>query len=64
MVFLAYPRTQDPIVTPGQRSGHLHHVSGSLGFNGDTINKKWMLRNASTCDLPGDFSNYWTPALY
>ncbi|CAN0067718.1 unnamed protein product, partial [Phaeothamnion confervicola] len=55
--------SQDPIVAAGTRSSHPHHISGSLGF-ADVVDKAKMIRAETTCDLKGDFSNYWTPILY
>ncbi|CAM9285309.1 unnamed protein product [Phaeothamnion confervicola] len=54
----------DPIASAGVRSSHAHHISGTTGFSPDTIKRRWMQNNDSTCDMPGDFSNYWTPVLY
>ena len=54
----------DPIINPGQPSGHVHVIQGGNAFaltmNDDTPFK-------STCTsamINKDFSNYWTPSLY
>ncbi|CAM9969067.1 unnamed protein product, partial [Phaeothamnion confervicola] len=54
----------DPLEYPGKRSSHRHDIGGSLGFNANRVNAKAMQLNVSTCDILGDFSNYWAPTFY
>ncbi|CAM9102289.1 unnamed protein product, partial [Phaeothamnion confervicola] len=53
----------DPIVMPGQVSGHNHDIVGSVAF-GQTTRKHMMRISPSTCSIIGDFSNYWVPSIY
>jgi len=61
---LAYARV-DPIISPGQVSGHVHALYGS---NAIRINYDYdRIQNESTCTtmrVQADLSNYWFPALY
>ncbi|KAG6000783.1 hypothetical protein E4U21_005017 [Claviceps maximensis] len=54
----------DPIVTPGQVSGHVHTVMGGSGFGLGSTGKDLMASNCSTAKVKGDNSNYWFPSLY
>jgi len=53
----------DPLVTPGQCSGHFHTIGGSLSFS-STASPASVVGTATTSDVLGDFSNYWFPTLY
>ncbi|PWY65015.1 hypothetical protein BO94DRAFT_480354 [Aspergillus sclerotioniger CBS 115572] len=54
----------DPIVAPGEPSGHTHVVAGGTAFQ-RTMNQS-MAQNArdTTCGVAIDKSNYWIPQLY
>ncbi|KIY50339.1 hypothetical protein FISHEDRAFT_25108, partial [Fistulina hepatica ATCC 64428] len=54
----------DPIVSPGEVSGHVHGVVGGSNF-GFTTNTSY-LRDSECTSIPvaEDHSNYWFPALY
>ena len=47
----------DPIVNLGSRAAHEHSVTGSLGF-ADLLDVAAMTGNLTTCNVPGDHSNY------
>ncbi|KAF2220841.1 hypothetical protein BDZ85DRAFT_202453 [Elsinoe ampelina] len=54
----------DPIISPGQVSGHVHQVVGGNGF-GFTQDFAAARRSTCTsCTVSKDLSNYWTPILY
>ncbi|KAG8626755.1 hypothetical protein KVT40_005700 [Elsinoe batatas] len=54
----------DPIISPGQVSGHVHQVVGGNGF-GFTQDFAAARRSTCTsCTVSHDLSNYWTPILY
>jgi hypothetical protein len=54
---------EDPIVSPGARSAHLHTVFGADTFS-DTVSMDDLAPDAgSTCDVQIDKSMYWMPAL-
>lgn len=62
------PLTQqraDPIVSPGERSSHLHSVVGSTAFS-SSMSGVFGATNgrATTCDKFTDHSSYWAPSLY
>ena len=54
----------DPIVDPGEESGHVHVVVGGTAFqrtmDADTAKNSM----ATTCDKDIDKSSYWIPQLY
>ena len=54
----------DPIVAPGEPSGHVHVVAGGTAFQ-RTMNQN-TAQNArdTTCGVAIDKSNYWIPQLY
>ena len=55
----------DPIIAPGQVSGHVHALYGSNAIN---VNYGYdTIQQSSTCTtmrVQQDLSNYWFPALY
>jgi hypothetical protein len=54
---------EDPIVSPGKRSDHLHSIFGADTFS-DTVGMHDLQASvSSTCDLPMDRSMYWNPSL-
>ncbi len=54
----------DPIVSPGQLSGHVHAVIGGTNFQQTEPNSVAIAAKATTCDKVLDNSNYWVPQLY
>lgn len=54
----------DPIVSPGQVSGHVHTISGGNGFGFTTSYDKMRASTCSSCPIKPDLSVYWTPKLY
>jgi hypothetical protein len=54
---------EDPIVSPGVRSAHLHTVFGATTFSDMVTSKDLAPDVESTCDLQMDKSMYWVPAL-
>ena len=57
-------RRMDPIVSPGQASGHVHTIQGGSNF-ALTMSDTTLLDSSCTSSLvKNDKSNYWTPSLY
>ncbi|RMY71810.1 hypothetical protein D0863_04914 [Hortaea werneckii] len=54
----------DPIVDPGEVSGHVHTVSGGSGFGFETSFEQQRQSACSSCPVKPDLSVYWTPKLY
>ncbi|KAI4719470.1 WSC-domain-containing protein [Aureobasidium sp. EXF-10727] len=54
----------DPIISPGQVSGHVHTISGGNGFKFDMTYADARSSSCSSCPIKQDLSNYWTPSLY
>jgi hypothetical protein len=55
--------SEDPIVSPGVPSAHLHTVFGAKTFS-DTVSVADLQPSvASTCDVSMDRSMYWMPSL-
>lgn len=54
----------DPIITPGQVSGHVHTISGGNGFGFTMDYDQANASTCSSCPIKKDLSNYWTPKLY
>lgn len=55
----------DPILSPGQPSGHVHAVVGSTAFSRNMTGlDSATIGNATTCDKWTDHSAYWAPNLY
>ncbi|KAI7553806.1 WSC-domain-containing protein [Hortaea werneckii] len=54
----------DPIVDPGEVSGHVHTVSGGSGFGFNTSFEQQRASACSSCPIKQDMSAYWTPKLY
>lgn len=54
----------DPIVSPGEVSGHVHTVSGGSGFGYTTSYEQQRASACSSCPIKQDLSAYWTPKLY
>lgn len=54
----------DPIVAPGNVSGHVHQIMGGNGFDFEMDYADTQASTCTSCTVHGDFSNYWTPVLY
>lgn len=54
----------DPIVAPGNVSGHVHQILGGNGFDFEMDFADTQASTCTSCTVHGDFSNYWTPVLY
>ncbi len=54
----------DPIVNPGNMSGHVHTVAGGSAFAMTMDYDQARAANCSSCPIKQDLSNYWTPMLY
>lgn len=61
---LLYSR-MDPLVNPGEVSGHMHQILGASNFR-DVLNTPDEMQRAacSSTKIKADKSNYWTPTLY
>ena len=54
----------DPIVNPGELSGHVHSVIGGTAFQKTMNDTTAVDAKLTTCDKKVDKSNYWVPQLY
>lgn len=54
----------DPIISPGNVSGHVHQIMGGNGFDFEMDYADTQASTCTSCTVHGDFSNYWTPVLY
>lgn len=54
----------DPIVAPGNVSGHVHQIMGGNAFDFEMDYADTQSSTCTSCTVHGDFSNYWTPILY
>ncbi|KAJ5512424.1 hypothetical protein N7463_001976 [Penicillium fimorum] len=54
----------DPIVDPGEVSGHVHAVHGSGGFGMSSSQSELLESDCTSCAVIEDKSAYWAPALY
>ncbi|TKX24210.1 hypothetical protein C1H76_3573 [Elsinoe australis] len=54
----------DPIISPGQVSGHVHQVVGGNGFGFTQDYAQARKSTCTSCTVTKDLSNYWTPILY
>jgi Domain of unknown function (DUF1996) len=54
----------DPLVSPGQASGHVHTIQGGSNF-ALTMSDTTLLQSTCTSSLvKDDKSNYWVPKLH
>ncbi|EJT52488.1 hypothetical protein A1Q1_03769 [Trichosporon asahii var. asahii CBS 2479] len=61
---LLYSR-MDPLVNPGEVSGHMHQILGASNFRDVLSTPDEMQRaHCSSTKVQADKSNYWTPTLY
>ncbi|ORY87960.1 hypothetical protein BCR37DRAFT_390463 [Protomyces lactucae-debilis] len=60
---VVYERS-DPIVNPGQLSGHMHAIMGANNFNYSTTFADLRASDCTTCQVSQDKSVYWVPNLY
>ncbi|KAH8687187.1 WSC domain-containing protein [Tricladium varicosporioides] len=54
----------DPVVNPGQVSGHVHTIMGGNGFGFQMDYASTQKSTCSSCSVVQDMSNYWTPSVY
>lgn len=54
----------DPIVNPGNISGHLHTIMGGNAFDFTMDYETTQASTCTSCRVRGDLSNYWIPVLY
>lgn len=54
----------DPIVNPGQPSGHVHLIQGGNAFALDMDDDTAYKSTCTSAMINNDLSNYWTPTLY
>ncbi len=53
---------EDPIVSPGTRSAHMHEFFGNTTTNADSTHRS-MVRGGTTCSASADTAGYWVPTL-
>ncbi|WVQ81576.1 hypothetical protein IAT38_003700 [Cryptococcus sp. DSM 104549] len=54
----------DPLISPGEVSGHVHSVVGSSAFSSNYDYDKSRAGKCTTANVGDDMSNYWIPQLY
>lgn len=54
----------DPIVSPGQTSGHVHTIMGGSNIGVSATGDSLMESGCSNAYVQGDKSAYWVPKLY
>ncbi|KAJ2934701.1 hypothetical protein H1R20_g2411, partial [Candolleomyces eurysporus] len=54
----------DPIVNPGEVSGHTHIVFGGSNFGLSVTTQKLLESECTSVPIAEDKSNYWAPLLY
>lgn len=54
----------DPIVSPGEPSGHVHSVQGGNNFALNMTDTQALDSTCTSSLVKNDKSNYWTPKLY
>jgi hypothetical protein len=54
----------DPIVNPGELSGHFHTVIGGSKFGASFSFGEYNSAACTTCPVSADKSNYWMPKLF
>ncbi|KAK4869454.1 hypothetical protein LT330_005836 [Penicillium expansum] len=54
----------DPIVDPGEVSGHVHAVHGGGSFGMSSDQESLLSGDCTSCAVTQDKSAYWAPALY
>ncbi|KAK5119867.1 hypothetical protein LTR85_007193 [Meristemomyces frigidus] len=55
----------DPIIDPGEISGHVHTIHGGGGFGFDATYETLTAQDSCTsCEVTQDHSAYWTPTLH
>ena len=54
----------DPIVNPGEVSGHTHIVFGGSNFGLSVTTQKLLGSECTSVPIAEDKSNYWTAVLY
>ncbi|KAK2748523.1 hypothetical protein FQN57_000657 [Myotisia sp. PD_48] len=54
----------DPIVNPGAPAAHVHTIHGGSKFSLNTKGTELQDSDCTSCEVIGDNSAYWHPALY
>ncbi|PQE11362.1 WSC domain protein [Rutstroemia sp. NJR-2017a BVV2] len=54
----------DPIINPGQVSGHVHAIQGGNAFAMSMTDRTALGATCTSSRINNDKSNYWTPSLY
>ncbi|KAF9558829.1 hypothetical protein CPC08DRAFT_538623 [Agrocybe pediades] len=54
----------DPVVNPGEVSGHTHSVVGGSNFGFNVTTEKLLKSECTSVPIVEDNSNYWFPHLY
>ncbi|KAG7392608.1 Prostaglandin reductase 3 [Phytophthora pseudosyringae] len=54
----------DPIVNPGEASGHVHAISGGNGFSKNADGAAMKASTCTSCPIGADLSAYWVPQMY
>ncbi|PQE31984.1 WSC domain-containing protein [Rutstroemia sp. NJR-2017a WRK4] len=54
----------DPIINPGQVSGHVHAIQGGNAFAMSMTDTTALGATCTSSRINNDKSNYWTPSLY
>ncbi|KAM3076049.1 hypothetical protein ACMFMG_006438 [Clarireedia jacksonii] len=54
----------DPIINPGQASGHVHAIQGGNAFAMSMSDSTALGSTCTSSRINNDKSNYWTPSLY
>ncbi|KAF2721327.1 WSC-domain-containing protein, partial [Polychaeton citri CBS 116435] len=54
----------DPVISPGQVSGHVHTLVGAANVGVDSTADSLMQSSCTSCEIQDDKSAYWSPMLY
>ena len=54
----------DPIMSPGEVSGHVHSVKGPNTFGDNATYEDLLASTCTSCEVKEDHSAYWEPQLY
>ena len=55
---------EDPVISPGVPSGHVHTVIGGNGFLPTMSDGQAMKSTCTSGQVKNDLSNYWVPSLF
>ena len=54
----------DPVVSPNQVAGHMHHIVGGSAFGAAYNFETQVASRCTTAGITADKSNYWMPKMY